>query len=66
MEIAEAFCEVFKNQGGIELHPEKEEGGTSKCLSIEKAKKELEFEADYGLFEMVEDIKREYNNSGMI
>lgn len=66
MEIAEAFCKVFKNEGGIELHPEKEEWGTSKCLSTEKAKQELGFEAGYDLFEIVEDIKREYNNSGMI
>ena len=66
MEIAEAFCKVFKNEGGIELHPEKEEWGTAKCLSIEKAKQELGFEAVYDLFEIVEDIEKEYNNFGMI
>lgn len=66
MEIAEAFCKVFQNEGGIELYPEKEEWGTSKCLSTEKAKQELGFEAGYDLFEIVEDIKREYNNSRMI
>lgn len=60
MEIAEAFCKVFQNEGGIELYPEKEEGGTKKCLSIEKAKQELGFEASYDLLRIVEDIKEEY------
>lgn len=60
MEIAEAFCEIFQNEGGIELHPEKEEWGTTKCLSIEKAKLELGFVADYDLLRIVEDIKKEY------
>ncbi len=62
MEIAEAFCRVFNNEGGIELHPEKEEWGTTKCLSIEKAKRELGFEASYGLLQIVEDIKKEYDD----
>lgn len=60
MEIAEAFCKVFQNEGGIELYPEKEEWGTKKCLNVEKAKKELGFEAKYDLFRIVEDIKEEY------
>lgn len=66
MEIAEAFCKVFKNEGGIELYPEKEEWGTTKCLNVEKAKQELGFGADYDLFRIVEDIKREYDNHGII
>ncbi|MCM1560736.1 MAG: NAD(P)-dependent oxidoreductase [Butyrivibrio sp.] len=66
LEIAEAFCRVFKNESGIELHPEKEEWGTTKCLDIEKAKRELGFEADYDLFRIVEDIKQEYSNLGII
>ena len=59
MEIAEAFCKVFKNEAGIELYPEKEEWGTTKCLDVEKAKRELGFEAGYDLFRIVEDIKAE-------
>lgn len=62
MEIAEAFCKVFDNKGGIELYPEKAEWGTTKCLSIEKAKRELGFEASYGLPQIVEDIKKEYDD----
>lgn len=66
MEIAEAFCKVFKNQGGIELHPEKEEWGTRKCLCIEKAKQELDFEVSYDLLQIVADIKMEYSHHQMI
>lgn len=62
MEIAEAFCKIFENKGGIELHPEKEEWGTNKCLSIEKAKEELGFEISYGLLRIVEDIKQEHDS----
>lgn len=61
MEIAEAFCKIFKNEGGIELHPEKKEGGTTKCLDVEKAKRELGFEAGYDLLHIVDDIKKEYD-----
>ncbi len=66
MEIAEAFCKVFKNEGGIELYPEKEEWGTTKCLSVEKAKQELGFAASYDLLRIVEDIKREYDSHKII
>lgn len=62
MEIAEAFCKVFDNKSGIELHPEKEEWGINGSLSISKAKDELEFKAQYLLEELVKDIKREYEN----
>ncbi len=62
LEIAETFCKVFKNEAGIELHPEKEEWGTTKRLDVGKAKRELGFEARYDLFRIVEDIKREYDN----
>lgn len=65
MEIAETFCKVFENEDGIELHPEKEEWGTTKCLSIEKAKKELGFETDYDLLRIVEDIKGEYEGDSI-
>lgn len=61
-EIAEAFCRAFSNKSGIELYPEKEEWGTSSCLSISKAKNELGFEAQYLLEEVVRDIKKEYEN----
>ena len=61
VEIAETFCKVFKNKAGIVLHPEKEEWGTTKCLSIEKAKEELGFEASYDLLRIVKDIKKEYD-----
>lgn len=62
MEIAETFCRIFQNEGGIELHPEKEEWGTMKCLSNEKAKREFGFEVGYDLLRIVEDIKKEYDN----
>lgn len=62
MEIAEAFCHIFKNEGGIELHPEKEEWGTTQHMDVEKAKQELGFEAAYDLFRIVEDIKKEYDD----
>lgn len=65
LEIAEAFCRTFGNECGIELHPEKEEWGTTKCLDVGKAKRELGFEAGYDLFRIVEDIKREYENRGI-
>lgn len=65
LEIAETFCKVFKNEGGIELYPEKEEWGATKCLSVEKAKRELGFEASYDLLRIVEDIKREYDDCRM-
>lgn len=66
MEIAEAFCKIFGNEGGIELHPQKEEWGTTKCLGVEKAKQELGFEASYDLLRIVEDIKREYDRYKII
>lgn len=62
MEIAEAFCRVFNNKSGIEVYPEKEEWGTSSCLSTSKAKNELGFETQYMLDELVRDIKEEYEN----
>lgn len=65
LEIAEAFCRVFENECGIEFYPEKEEWGTTKCLDVEKAKRELGFEAGYDLSRIVEDIKREYDNRGI-
>lgn len=66
MEIAEAFCKVFKNESGIKLYPEREEWGTTKCLNVEKAKRELGFEASYDLLRIVEDIKKEYDEYGII
>lgn len=66
IEIADAFCKIFKNEGGIELYPKKEDGGTTKCMSVEKAKQELGFEATYDLLQIVEDIKREYENQRII
>lgn len=66
MEIAEAFCRVFHNKSGIQLHPEKEEWGTKKCLNAEKAKQELGFEAHYDLMRIVEDIKEEYYRQKVI
>ena len=65
LEIAEAFCKVFHNKSGIELHPEKEEWGQSLCLSVEKARTELGYEAEYQLSGFVRDIKEEYNQRKM-
>lgn len=60
IEIAKAFCTVYNNEAGIELHPEKEEWGTELCLSAEKAKNELGYEVEFDLLRLVQDIKEEY------
>ncbi len=60
IEIAGTFCEVFGNEAGIRLYPEKEEWGTERCLAVEKASVDLGFRAEYGLTEIVKDIKQEY------
>lgn len=61
IEIAKAFCEVFHDTAGIELHPEKKEWGTTMCLAVEKAKRELDYKAAYDLMALVQDIKEEYS-----
>lgn len=60
LEIANVFCKVFSNHAGIQLYPELEDGGTDWYLRVEKAKNILDFQSEYDVVRIVEDIKEEY------
>ena len=59
-EIADEFCNVFENNCGVELFPEKEEWGTNGVLDVQKAKEQIGFETRYMLKDIIMDIKAEY------
>lgn len=59
LQLAQAFCSVFSNQGGFKLQPEKQEDGLVYCMDVSHAKEALGFTAEYGLYDALCDMKRE-------
>ena len=62
IDIVLAFCKIFSNSENYELLPEKEEWGTNDTLDVTKSFNELGFKTKYGLYEIIEDIKKEYES----
>lgn len=63
LEIAKEFCTIFSNKSGIQLYPEKSDGGTKWCLDVKKAQNILKYQTRYDLKHMIRDIKMEYEKS---
>lgn len=63
LELAETYCRVFSNPGGIKFIPTERESMIRTCMDCSKADRELHFKARYGVQEMIEDLKREYERN---
>lgn len=64
-ELAETYCKVFHNEGGLVFLRDKEETGIRTCMDCRKAEEELGFTARYNTLKMVRDIKAEYEKYTM-
>ncbi len=56
-ELAEAFCDIFKNRAGYELLLDKKEPLDKYLMDVTFAKKELNFETKYSLHDSLKDMK---------
>lgn len=59
LNLAKAFCSVFRNEGGYRLLPEKQEDGLAYCMDVSHAKETLGFCAEYDLCSALVDMKKE-------
>jgi len=59
-EIAESFCKIFSNNGGIQELPERKEWGTDCVLDPQNTYECLGYRTMYDLDSMIKDIKEEY------
>lgn len=59
LNLAQAFCSVFRNEGGYRLLPEKQEDGLVYCMDVSRAKETLGFCAEYDLCSALVDMKKE-------